>query len=127
MPSSKTRSDAEARFAKAQKRASEAAKAMSEAEAEARRIDANTARLRALRLARDAAQSRAAGAVPSKRKNVRGKKSSSASAAANTAEMKARRLAGNAADAILGKAPRRPRKRASKSIPVEDLNASNDK
>ena len=53
MPRS-TRSDAEARFAKTQARVREAAKAMSDAEAEAKRVDDNTARLRKLRLARDA-------------------------------------------------------------------------
>ncbi len=53
MPRS-SRSDAEARFAKTQARQREAAKAMSDAEAEAKRVDDNTARLKALRLARDA-------------------------------------------------------------------------
>ncbi len=45
---------AEARFAKVQARAQEAARAMNDAAAEAKRIDNNTARLKALRLARDA-------------------------------------------------------------------------
>ena len=49
-----SRPDAEARLAKAQERAREAAKVMSEVEAEARRVNENTLRLRALRLARDA-------------------------------------------------------------------------
>ncbi len=53
MPRS-TRSDAEARYAKTQARQREAAKAMSDAEKEAQRVDDNTARLKALRLARDA-------------------------------------------------------------------------
>ena len=53
MPRS-TKSDAEARFAKTQARARDAAKAMSDAEMEARRVDDNTARLKALRMARDA-------------------------------------------------------------------------
>ncbi len=53
MPRS-TRSDAEARFAKVQARQREAAKATSDAEKEAKRVDDNTARLKALRLARDA-------------------------------------------------------------------------
>jgi colicin import membrane protein len=53
MPRS-TRSDAEARFAKTQARQREAAKAMSDAEAEAKRVDDNTQRLKTLRLARDA-------------------------------------------------------------------------
>lgn len=65
--SSKTsKTDAEAKFARTQKRATEAARAVSDAQAEAKRIDDNTARLRALRLARDAreAADRAAGVVP---------------------------------------------------------------
>lgn len=45
---------AEARFAKLQAREREAAKAMSDVAAEAKRVDDNTARLKALRLARDA-------------------------------------------------------------------------
>jgi hypothetical protein len=53
MPRS-SKSDAEARFAKTQARVREAAKAMSDAEMEARRVDDNTARLKALRMARDA-------------------------------------------------------------------------
>ena len=51
-----TRTEAEERYAKAQKRAKDAAKAMTEAEVEAKRIDDNTARLRALRLAKEAAR-----------------------------------------------------------------------
>ena len=53
MPRS-SRSDAEARFAKTQARVREAAKAMSDAETEAKRVDDNTARLKQLRMARDA-------------------------------------------------------------------------
>ena len=89
MATSKTKSEAEVRFAKAQKRAVDAAKAMNEAEVETRRVDANTARLRALRLAREAADSAAAAAAPPvKKKKAKAK---------------------------------------AKSIPVEALNASNDK
>jgi hypothetical protein len=53
MPRS-SKSDAEARFAKTQARVREAAKAMSDAEMETRRVDDNTVRLKALRMARDA-------------------------------------------------------------------------
>ena len=60
--SSKT--DAEARYAKAQKRVQEAAKAQTEAQSEAKRVDANTVRLRALRLAKEAADLAAAAAAP---------------------------------------------------------------
>ncbi len=49
-----TRSDAEAKYAKARAKAHEAAQVMSEVEAEAKRVTDNTARLKALRLARDA-------------------------------------------------------------------------
>ncbi len=66
MADSRAKSEAELRFAKAQKRQHDAAKAMSEAEAESRRVDANTARLRALRLARDAKE--AAAEAPPKKK-----------------------------------------------------------
>src|SRR4029079_1548857 len=53
--SSKTsKTAAEASSARTQKRAADAARAMSDAQAEAKRIDENTARLRALRMARDA-------------------------------------------------------------------------
>ncbi len=48
------RTVAEASFAKAQKRAREAAQAMTEAETESKRVNDNTARLRALRLAKEA-------------------------------------------------------------------------
>jgi hypothetical protein len=92
LASSKAKSEAEARYAKAQKRVQEAAKAMNEVEAEARRIADNTARLKALRLARDAAER------------------ASAAAAAAPPPGKGKKKAARA-----------------KSIPVEDLNASNDK
>ncbi len=62
-----SRTEAEERYAKAQKRAKDAAKAMSEAEIEAKRIDENTKRLRALRLARDAADAAAAPPKPGKK------------------------------------------------------------
>ena len=51
----KSKTEAEARFVRAQKRAQDARSALTEAEVESRRVDANTARLKALRLARDAA------------------------------------------------------------------------
>lgn len=51
----KGRDEAEARFTRAQKAAEDSRKAMKEHEAEAARINANTARLRALRLAKEAA------------------------------------------------------------------------
>lgn len=49
------RDEAEARFARAQKAAEDGKQAMREHEAEAARVNANTARLRALRLAKEAA------------------------------------------------------------------------
>lgn len=56
MPSTnRGRDEAEARFTRAQKAAEDSKKAMKEHEAEAARINANTARLRALRLAKEAA------------------------------------------------------------------------
>ena len=61
---SNSKSDAEVRYAKAQKRVQEAAKAQTEAQAEARRVDANTVRLRALRLAKEATDRAAAEAAP---------------------------------------------------------------
>jgi len=51
----KGRDEAESRFARAQKAAENSKKALREHEAEAARVDANTARLRALRLAKEAA------------------------------------------------------------------------
>jgi hypothetical protein len=53
---SKGRQEAEARFTRAQKAAEDSKKAMKEHEAESARINANTARLRALRLAKEAAE-----------------------------------------------------------------------
>jgi hypothetical protein len=58
------KTDAEARYAKAQKRAQEASKAQSDADAEAKRVNDNTARLRALRLAKEASDAAAARANP---------------------------------------------------------------
>ena len=54
--SQKPRDEAESRFARAQKAAEEGKKALKEHEAEAVRVNANTARLRALRLAKEAAE-----------------------------------------------------------------------
>ena len=51
-----TRADAEVKYAKAQVRAREVAQVMNEVEAEARRVDEKTARLKAQRMARDAQQ-----------------------------------------------------------------------
>ncbi len=68
-----TRTEAEERYAKAQKRAKDAAKAMTEAEIEARRIDENTARLRALRLAKEAKDAAEAAAKPPKKPRAKKK------------------------------------------------------
>ena len=66
------RDAAESSFKKKERRLSEGRKAMAEHDAAARSVDANTARLRALRLARDAAESaapaKAAKAPPVKKK-----------------------------------------------------------
>jgi hypothetical protein len=64
------RTVAEAKYAKAQLRAREAAEVMSEVAAEEKRVADNTARLRALRLARDAreAEERAANPPQPKKK-----------------------------------------------------------
>ena len=67
MSSKTTKTEAEAKFARSQKRATDAARAMNDAAAEAKRVDDNTARLRALRMARDAklaADAAVAGPVP---------------------------------------------------------------
>jgi hypothetical protein len=68
MASPKT--DAEARYAKVQKRAAEATLAVKEADAESRRVTDNTARLKGLRLAKIAAEAAelAANPPPPKRK-----------------------------------------------------------
>lgn len=64
---------ADAQFKKLQ-RAEDGKKAMSEYEAERERIRANTERLRALRLARDAAEQAAQEAAPAPAKKASGKK-----------------------------------------------------
>ena len=70
--SEQTREVAESSFKKRERRLQEGRKAMAEHDAAARAVDANTARLRALRLARDAAEALApakpAKASPAKRK-----------------------------------------------------------
>jgi hypothetical protein len=58
------RTEAEEKYAKAQQRARETAKAMTEVEAEAKRIADNTARLKALRLAKEAADAAHAAVNP---------------------------------------------------------------
>jgi hypothetical protein len=63
----KGRDEAEARFTRAQKAAEDSKKAMKEHEAEAARINANTARLRALRLAKEAADRESAAAKPERK------------------------------------------------------------
>lgn len=68
--------DAQAQFAKLQK-ANDARQAMSDYEAAAAAVRANTARLRALRLARDAAQ--AAAPPPKKKAAGKGKKAEATS------------------------------------------------
>jgi hypothetical protein len=72
------KTEAEERYARAQKRAQEAAKATTEAEVEAKRVNANTARLKALRLARDEADAATAAAAPPAAK--KGKKKTAAKA-----------------------------------------------
>ena len=59
-----SKASAEASYARTQKRVRDAAKAMTEVEVEAKRIDDNTQRLRALRLAKEAADAAAAAAKP---------------------------------------------------------------
>ncbi len=58
------KAESEIRFAKAQKRQQDASKALTEAEAENKRVDEKTARLKAARLARDAADALAAANAP---------------------------------------------------------------
>ena len=60
MSSKTSKTDAEAKFARTQKRATEAARAMSDAQAETKRVDENTLRLKALRLAREAKEAKEA-------------------------------------------------------------------
>ena len=73
--SSKKKDDAQAQFAKLQ-RANDGKKAMTEYEAEAAAVRAKTERLRALRLARDAAEQAAIAAAPPvvKKKSTKDKK-----------------------------------------------------
>ena len=59
-----TRDKAEARFNRAQKAAADGAAAMADHHAEARAVDAKTARLKALRLAKEAAESEALRTAP---------------------------------------------------------------
>jgi len=89
------KSEAEARYARAQKRQQEATKAQSDFQVEAKRVDANTLRLRGLRLAKEAADAKALADAPP--------------------PVKAKR-----------KAKPKPAKAAAKSIPVEELDASDD-
>jgi hypothetical protein len=58
------RINAESRFARTQKRADDASQAMKDAQAEVKRVEDNTQRLRALRLAKEAADRAAAAANP---------------------------------------------------------------
>jgi hypothetical protein len=87
---SNQKTDADARRLRAEERLVDAAKAQNEAAAEAKRVEANTLRLRALRLAKEAADLEAALAAPAKK-------------------------------------PKKSAKNRTKAIPVEALNASNDK
>ncbi|MEP0320493.1 hypothetical protein [Bauldia litoralis] len=66
--SNKAKTDAEVRYAKAQKRAQDATEAQNEAAAEAKRVDEKTERLRALRLAKEEADRVAKAAEPPKKK-----------------------------------------------------------
>jgi hypothetical protein len=63
----KIRDEAETRFSRAQKAAEEGKKALKEHEAEAARVNANTARLRALRLAKEEADRANAAPKPKRR------------------------------------------------------------
>jgi hypothetical protein len=58
-----SKTEAEAKFARMEKRATDAARAVSDAEAEAKRVEDNTARLKALRLAKEAKDKEAASRV----------------------------------------------------------------
>jgi len=80
----KTRKDeAQAQFAKLQK-ANDAKQAMSDYEAAAAAVRANTERLRALRLARDAAQAAEAAAAPPTKKKTTAKRKMAAAALSDT-------------------------------------------
>jgi len=99
---SNPKTDAEARYARAQKRAQDATKAMSEAQVEARRVEANTVRLKALRMAKEAADLVAKPAEkPVKAKAAKKAKRTAAAKAKSAAKM-------------------------DEGIPVEELTAEND-
>lgn len=118
MPRS-TKSDAEARFAKTQARQREAAKAMSDAEAEAKRVDDNTARLKALRMARDAKLAEEAVVVAETK----------AAAVEAKAAAKAEKVAAKAAKSAKKAAPKlapKAKAKMAKAIPVDKLTAAND-
>lgn len=68
----KSRDEADAKFVRAQKAAQDGKKALTEYETEAQRINANTQRLRALRLAKEAAD--LANPPPPKKKPTRARK-----------------------------------------------------
>lgn len=68
------REGAETRSAKAQKAAQERQKVYAERDADARAVTANTARLKALRLARDAAEQEAKAKAKAKSKPVKARK-----------------------------------------------------
>jgi hypothetical protein len=122
--SSKTsKTDAEAKFARTQKRATDAARAMSDAQAEAKRIDENTARLRALRMARDAKVAADAAAAPPAVPAVKGKAKPKAALKTLKEPLKAPL---NAPLKAPLKAPPKPPPKAARSIPVRKLNARND-
>ena len=80
MSSKTSKTDAEAKFARTQKRATDAARAMSDAQAEAKRVDDNTLRLRALRLAKEARDAADAAAAPPPKAKAKPKTAKSAAA-----------------------------------------------
>jgi hypothetical protein len=71
MASNEKRINAESRFARTQKRAEDASQAMKDAQAEVRRVEDNTQRLKALRLAKEAADRAEAAANPPPAKGKR--------------------------------------------------------
>ncbi len=101
-----TKSDAEARFAKTQARQRDAAKAMSDAEVEARRVDDNTARLKALRMARDAKLAEEA-AVAAEAKAAAKSAVDEAKAATKAAKVAAKAAKGDAKAAKAAKAAKK--------------------
>ena len=112
MPRS-TRSDAEARFAKTQARQREAAKAMSDAELEAKRVDDNTQRLKALRMARDAKLAEEAVVVAdAKAAATEAKVAAKAAAVEAKAAGKAAKVAAKAAKSVKKAAPKAKAKSA---------------